>query len=159
MVKPSFNFPDISRWGVWGATSWRAIRQIWGQVEYLLSGCVAGEALPIRPDSKNLRDFARLPTACKRIFEPRTPTESRHDHWQCSNANYSATEKTLDAGVRRRFLVTRPRRKKEKCSGTKNRTRVAGIDRRTRWILSHDALLEFSLNLGNENKTWFFQGW
>jgi len=77
MVKPPFNSPDHTGWGVWRATSWRALRQIWGQVEYLLCGW-RGEVLPIRPDSKDLRDFARLPTAFKREFEPRTPTESRH---------------------------------------------------------------------------------
>ena len=72
VVEPPLNFPDLTGWGVWGATSWRAIRQIWGQVEYLLSGSVAGEVSPIRPDSKDLRDFARLPTAFNRGFEPRT---------------------------------------------------------------------------------------
>jgi len=41
VVKPPLNFPDLTGWCVWGATSWRAIRQIWGQVEYLLSGSVA----------------------------------------------------------------------------------------------------------------------
>jgi len=43
LVKPPLNIPDLTGWGVWGATSWRAIRQIWGQVEYLLRGSVAVE--------------------------------------------------------------------------------------------------------------------
>ena len=37
-----------------------------------LSDSVEGELLPNRPDSKDLRDFARLPTAFNRGFEPRT---------------------------------------------------------------------------------------
>ena len=36
-----------------------------------LSGSVAGEVLPIRPDSKDLRDFSRLRVAFNRGFEPR----------------------------------------------------------------------------------------
>ena len=39
VVKPPLNFPGLTGWGVWEATSWRAIRQIWG---CLLSGSVAG---------------------------------------------------------------------------------------------------------------------
>ena len=35
MVKPPLNLPDLTGWGVWGATSWRAIRQIWGQVDVI----------------------------------------------------------------------------------------------------------------------------
>jgi len=33
VVKPLLNFPDLTGWSVWGATSWRVIRQIWGQVD------------------------------------------------------------------------------------------------------------------------------
>jgi len=50
--------------------SWSDLRP---GTEYLYSGSVAGEVLPIRPDSKDLRDFATLPTAFNRGFEPRTP--------------------------------------------------------------------------------------
>ena len=35
MIKSPIQFPDHTEWGVWEATSWRAVRQIWGQVEYL----------------------------------------------------------------------------------------------------------------------------
>ena len=38
----------------------------------LLSGSVESEVLPIRPDSTNLRDFAKLRAAINRGFEPRT---------------------------------------------------------------------------------------
>ena len=81
VVNPSLNFPDLTGRGVLRATSWRAIRQIWGQVEFLLSGPVAGEVLPIRPDSKDLRDFARLRAAFDRDLNHEPLTESRHHHW------------------------------------------------------------------------------
>jgi len=35
-----------------------------------LSGSVGGEVLPIQPDSKDLGDFARLPSAFNHGFEP-----------------------------------------------------------------------------------------
>ena len=116
VIKPPLNFPDLTGWNVWGATYQRAIRQIWGYVEYLLSGSVAVEVLPIRPDSKDLRDFARQRARHLISDSNREPlTESRHHHWWRSNANYSATEKTLTGGVRSYISVTRPRRlKKEK---------------------------------------------
>jgi len=66
---PPLKFPDLAGGGVWRATPWRGIRQIWGQVEYLLSGSVAGVVLPI---IKELCDFARLRAVLNRGFEPQT---------------------------------------------------------------------------------------
>jgi len=81
-TKPRLTF-QISRDGVFpGATSWRVTSSEWGWVG-LLRGSVEGEVLPIRSDSKDLRDFARLRAAFNRgsdlNHEPLT--ESRHHHW------------------------------------------------------------------------------
>jgi len=40
----------------------------------ILSGSVDSEVLPIRPDSKDRREFLRLPMAIQSRIEPRTST-------------------------------------------------------------------------------------
>ena len=74
-------FPDLRAGAFPGAPSWYFVgARVGGSI---VSGSVEGEVLPIRPDSKDLRDFARLRAAFSRgsdlNHEPLT--ESRHHHW------------------------------------------------------------------------------
>jgi len=61
---------QLSRSPGWGVSRFSASELgLVGQ----LRGSMEGEVIPIRPGSKDLRDFARLPTALNHGYEPQTP--------------------------------------------------------------------------------------
>jgi len=141
LCKPPLNFSGQPGWGVWGAISWLTCNSSDlrpGRCQ--LSGSVAGEVLPIRPDSKDIRDFSRLPTAYNCCLNHEPLTEPRHQHWLRSKVNHSATKKTCDTRVGSYYLVTRLRREKRStyCVRGVNRTYDYQLRALICWPLSWD---------------------
>ena len=93
------NFPDRTGWGVSRHYLPTRSPSEWGWVG-LLSGSVAGEVLPIRPDSKDPKGFNRLPAAYNRGSDlNREPQPSLdtitgfHDLWGHSRASVDIRSK------------------------------------------------------------------